>query len=113
MTDSPTINSSWAEIDKGAKEIAPGPFVQGLPGNKRISFPDPLAMDWLEVEQFISEIINRPNSETFKRWLSEADYKKLADAKPSLAQVLVISQKVQAHYGAIRDLLGEANASRA
>jgi len=113
MTDKVTINSSWAEIDKDAKQLAPGPFIQGLPGNKRITFPDPLEMDWVEVEGFLSDVINRPNSESFKKWLSEADYQKLADAKPSLAQIMVIAKKVQAHYGAVADLLGEENASRA
>lgn len=113
MADKPTINSTWAEIDKEAKELAPGPFVQALPGNKRITFPDPLEMGWVEVEGFLTDIINRPNSESFKKWLSEEDYQKLSDAKPSLAQVMVIAKKLQAHYTQIADLLGEANASRA
>ena len=112
MADKPTINSTWADIDREAKDLAPGPFVQALPGNKRISFPDPLEMDWVDVEYFLSDVINRPNSESFKRWLSEEDYQKLSDAKPSLAQVLVIAKRLQAHYGQIKDLLGEANASR-
>ena len=113
MTDKVSINSSWADIDKDAKELAPGPFVQGLPGNKRITFPDPLEMDWVEVEGFLSDVINRPNSESFKRWLSAEDFGKLEAAKPSLAQIMVIAQKLQKHYGQIADLLGEANASRA
>jgi len=112
MADKPTINSTWADIDKDAKELAPGPYVLALPGNKRITFPDPLEMDWIEVESFLSDVIDRPNSESFKRWLSEADYEKLADAKPTLAQIMVISKRVQDHYGQIRDLLGEANASQ-
>jgi len=112
MADKPTINSTWADIDREASELAPGPFVQALPGNKRITFPDPLEMNWLEVESFLSDIINRPNSESFQQWLSEEDYQKLSDANPSLAQIMVIAKRLQAHYGQIRDLLGEANASR-
>ena len=112
MADKPTINSTWADIDREAKDLAPGPFVQALPGNKRISFPDPLGMDWVDVEDFLTDVINRPNSESFKRWLSEEDYQELSDAKPSLAQILVIAKRLQAHYGQIKDLLGEANASR-
>lgn len=112
MADKPTINSSWADIDKEAKELAPGPFVLALPGNKRISFPDPLSMNWLEVEGFMADILGSPNSESFKKWLSEADYQKLEDANPSLAQIMVIARKLQAHYGQVQALLGEANASR-
>ncbi|NUP30348.1 MAG: hypothetical protein HOU01_01345 [Streptomycetaceae bacterium] len=111
-SDKPTIHATWAEIDKEAKELAPGPFVQALPGNKRITFPDPLEMDWIEVEQFLSDVINRPNSESFKRWLSEADYQKLADTKPTLAQVMVLAKRVQQHYGAVAELMGESSASR-
>ncbi|HET8536086.1 MAG TPA: hypothetical protein VFL73_02800 [Solirubrobacteraceae bacterium] len=112
MADKPTIHSTWAEIDKQASELSPGPFVLTLPGNKRITFPDPLDMDWIEVEGFIRDIVSAPNSESFKRWLSEEDYQKLADAKPSLKHVIVIARSVQEHYGAIADLLGESSASR-
>lgn len=110
--DKVTISSSWADIDAEAKGLQPGPFVQMLPGNKRITFPDPLAMNFVEVETFLTDVINSPNSEQLKRWLSEDDYKKLTDANPSLAHIVAMSKKVWAHYDAIKGALGEPNASQ-
>lgn len=112
MTDKVTINSSWADLDKAAKEIQPGPFVQGLPGNKRITFPDPMSMDWIEVEDFLKAVIDSPNSESFKRFLSAEDYQKLTDASPSLAHILEMSKRVWKHYNSIKDALGELAASQ-
>jgi hypothetical protein len=107
-----SINSSWADIDREADELAPGPFVQALPGGESITFPDPLEMDWQEIDEFISDVLNSPTSEQFKKWLSAEDYDKLDSAGLQVKHILVISKKVAAHYGQIADLLGEANASR-
>lgn len=112
MTDKVTINSSWADLDKEAKGLQPGPFVQMLPGNKRITFPDPMQMGFVEVEEFLQGMLTAPNSEQLRKWLSDEDYQKLTDANPSLAHIVAMSKKVWAHYDAIKGALGELDASQ-
>lgn len=110
MTDKVTMNSSWADLEKQAKGLRPGPFVQGLPGNKRVTFPDPMAMGFEDFERFAFELTSGMNSTGLKAWLPESEYAKIADL--DTAQCIVLVRRATAHYESIKDAVGEPDASQ-
>lgn len=105
MSDAPKIHSTMSDLDAAAQA---GPYRHGLPGGKRITFPDPGEMDWMEAEAFLGDLEgSTSNREMLEKWLSKEDFKKLADSKINLYQLNALAQLVSKHYQAI--LGGQGN----
>lgn len=100
MSDTPKIHATLSDLDASAKA---GPFVQALKNNKRITFPDPGEMEWTEAIDLVDDITSNARA-AMKKWLSEADYNKLLEAKLTLYQFSELGRRVGQHYQAI---LGE------
>jgi len=109
MSDAPKINSTMADLDSAAKA---GSFRQALKGGKIITFPDIGEMGWIEAEEFAQDLMGAQSSATvMKKWLSEADYKKLLDAKLNLYQMNELGRRVMTHYESILGNQGNAPGS--
>lgn len=100
MTDRITVNNSLKDLET---EAGQEPFRFALSRNRIITFPSPQEMAWDEAEEFMNAISgeNTSISEVFKQWLSEDDYKKLADEKLTLGQVTKLIQLVTKHYESV------------
>ncbi|WP_417372719.1 hypothetical protein [Glutamicibacter protophormiae] len=98
MTDAPKIHATLSDLDSAAKA---GAFVQALNGGKRITFPDPGEMEWTAAEEFLQDLQSRDTRGMLEKWLSEADFKKLLDAKLNLYQISALGKLVNSHYEAI------------
>lgn len=105
MTDAPKIHATLSDLDAASKA---GPFVQGLNASKRITFPDPGEMEWTEAEEFLQDLQSQNTRGMLEKWLSEADFKKLMDAKLNLYQISTLGNLVNAHYEAIFGERGNA-----
>lgn len=109
MTDSrkPDLVLSQLEVE----EV--GPYVVGLSGGKRITFPDPGAMNAFEADEFANDLMTARSAEAvFSRWLTEADVKKLKEEKSfNLYRMKKLMSAVQAHYKAAFGEPGEGDAS--
>lgn len=108
MSDKPVVHDSLADL---GKEMQIEPYALGT-AKGVITFPNPADMDWLEAEAFLGDILQAKNSVALKKWLSEADYTKLAESKPTLGQITVMARRVTKHYEGIFGAQGEAGASR-
>lgn len=98
MSDTPKIHANLDDLDAAAQA---GPFVQALNGGKRITFPDPGEMEWTAAEEFLQDIQSQNTRGMLEKWLSEADFKKLLDAKLNLYQISQLGKLVNNHYKAI------------
>lgn len=98
MSDTPKIHANLDDLDAAAQA---GPFVQALNGGKRITFPDPGEMEWTAAEEFLQDIQSKNTRGMLEKWLSEADFKKLLDAKLNLYQISQLGKLVNNHYKAI------------
>lgn len=98
MTDAPKINATLNDLDSGAQA---GSFVLGLKGGKRITFPDPGAMEWTAAEEFLQDLQSQNTRGMLEKWLSPADFKKLLADKLNLYQISELGKLVNAHYEAI------------
>lgn len=97
------VNDSLDSLDV---EETRDPYRFALPGNKIITFPDPMDMGFVEAEEFVRALTTGEMSlaESFEKWLSEEDFKALKDANLTLRQVAALTQKVAAHY---QDVFGD------
>lgn len=105
--DKPVVHDSLADL---AKEAETEPYVLGTE-NGTVTFPDPGGMDWIEAERFMLQLGNARNSDALKKWLSPEDYKRLADSKPSLGAITIMTQRIYKHYEKIFGPMGEGPAS--
>lgn len=108
MTDAPKINATMSDLDSVAQA---GPFIQALSGGKRITFPDPGTMEWTKAEEFLEDLDKSNTRGMLEKWLSEADFKKLIDAKLNLYQIAELGRRVNAHYEAIFGPMGNGTGS--
>lgn len=90
-----------------------GPYVVALSGSKRVTFPDPGAMNAFEADEFANDLMRAQNADTvFSRWLSEEDFKKLKDEKGfTLYKMRKLMEHLNNHYKAAFGDPGEGNAS--
>lgn len=102
--DKPTINDTIAALE--AEAVRPGPYVLGS-GEGRITFPDPGEMDWKEGEEWVYDLGVKRDSELFAKWLDADNYAKLEESGLTMAGKVVLTKKLQQHYGAIFGTPGE------
>lgn len=108
MADAPKINSVMSDLDVAVA----GKYIHALPGSKRITFPDPGEMHWIEAEEFIQDFeSSRSNREAMEKWLSPEDFKKLAESKMNMYQLNQLSVLVLEHYKAVFGDEGNATGS--
>lgn len=109
MSDSPLQNSTLARLGKTEK---PEAYVYVTrTGKTKVTFPDPGEMDWLEAESFLDELGSSKDSAFLKRWLSDADYKKIVAEKWTLREKNHVLQDLFQHYEEIFGTPGEESAS--
>lgn len=103
MADKIKINDSLDSLDI---EATREPYRLGLPGNKVVTFPDPLDMGFVEAEEFVRALTSGEMTvaESFEKWLSKDDYKALVEANLTLRQVVALTEKVANYY---KDVFGE------
>lgn len=106
--DKPTVHSTTSSLDADAKVE---PYVHATRGGKRITFPDPFEMEFEEAEEFMASLEGVKSSEVLRRWLSDGEYDLLKDDHLTLRQMMVLTQKVQAHYEAWLGDQGNGGAS--
>lgn len=108
MTDKITPTATLASLDV---EATPEPYVFGL-GSHLVRFPDPMDMDFEEADEFLSSVRSTGEARViFKRWLSEEDYKVLADAHLKGRQAAALLRDVLRHYELLLGTQGEDNTS--
>lgn len=108
MADAIKINSVMSDLDV----TVAGKYIHILPGNKRITFPDPGEMQWIEAEEFMQDFeASRSNREAMEKWLSADDFKKLAESKLTMYQLNQLSVLVRKHYEAVFGDEGNATGS--
>lgn len=100
MSDKIQVNDSLSSLDL---EAAVEPYVFALPGNKLITFPDPLDMPFEEAEEMMNGLTSGQATLTaaFSQWLTEEDFETLMAAKLTMRQVVALSRKLVKHYSAI------------
>lgn len=101
--DKPAVNASLSSLEV---EESRAPYRFALKGNKVISFPDPMEMDFLEAEALVHSLSNPETSltEALERWLTEEDFTKLKDAGLNMRQIGALMQAVGDYY---RDVFGD------
>lgn len=99
-SDKPKVHATLASLDV---EADPEPFVWGTKSGKRVTFPDPGAMDAFEVEDFLADFteLGRNNTVVMKKWLSEKDFEALREDRLTLRQFTALMKAVLAHYSDI------------
>lgn len=109
MSDSRKPDVILAQLE--VEEV--GPYVVGLSNSKRISFPDPGAMNAFEADEFATDLMSAKSAaDVFKRWLSEADFQKLKEEKNfNLYKMKKLMSTLQKHYEAAFGTQGEDIAS--
>ncbi|WP_114202316.1 hypothetical protein [Janibacter anophelis] len=109
MSDSPLQNSTLARLGKTEK---PEPYVyRTRTGKDKVVFPDPGEMDWLEAENFLSDMGSSKDSAFLKKWLDDDDYNALVAEKWTLREKNLVLEDVFAHYEDIFGTPGEEPAS--
>lgn len=113
MSDTPNITDSWASIEKEVRATDAKPYVLALPDSKRITFPNPGDMNWVEGEELVRFAMTAGNVDFFRKYLSADDFKAFSDLRPTLSQVLELSKRIGKHYEVIFGTVGESSASQA
>lgn len=108
--DKPTIHATASLLDSEAK---PEPFVYTTKRNARLTFPDPLEMEWEEAETFIQELLGggTSTSEGLQKWLGPEQFTKLKSDRLTYRQLISLMNKLRTHYFAILGTPGEDPAS--
>ncbi|WGH80602.1 hypothetical protein QDX25_07240 [Auritidibacter ignavus] len=108
-TDKPTIHESISNLKKETPEAEV--FTVALSNNKRITFPDPYAMEQEEAESVFAGINgNSRSSEVIRTWLSDEDYQALKAEKLRVMVLTRLVRKAVDHYENFYGGLGESDA---
>lgn len=108
MADKIQVHDSLAGLELEGK---PEPYRLGVKGGY-ITFPDPADMDFETGEKFLQDLMNADSIESiFEPWLSESDWKKFRDSRPTLGQIKVLNGRLMEHYRYILGDQGEDSAS--
>lgn len=108
INDKPTIHASTSKLDQ---QGLPEPFVFVTGSGHRITFPDPLDMDFEQAEEFLEDLNGKKNSEILPKWIGADDYEALKAERLSLRKLRTLLDMVVVHYqGALGDA-GEEPAS--
>lgn len=106
--DKPKVDLTFSNLDD---EETPRPFIYMTKANKRVTFPDLYDMEWEEGEAFLADMATKPTRQILDKWLTAADVEALKADRLSLRNMLLLTQKVQAHYEASLGTPGEGSAS--
>ncbi|MBB5748534.1 hypothetical protein [Micrococcus sp. TA1] len=115
MADKPTVHLTLAKLKESTK--APEPFILGLDGGKRVTFPDFYnGMDSEASEALLNELNNPQRAGVWpalKLWLSDGDLEKLRAQKFTLHQLMQIIAAANDHYERHYGTPGEGGGSDA
>lgn len=114
MSDKPTnVVGSIASIIKTANEVDRKPCQISLPGEGRITFPDPMKMEAFESEALLHTVLTANSKVSLRKWLSEEDFEKLEELKLDRRSLLTLTKKVTDYYDDVfGGAAGEEDASR-
>lgn len=97
MADKPSnITTTLKSLAAEAKD--PDPYSIALSDSKVITFPDPLALEGDEGEQFLSDFERMTPGDALKKWLPEKDNAALREEKLTLRQRRHLVQSVLRYY---------------
>lgn len=108
INDSPTVHASAAKLDQ---QGTPEAFVYMTKAGHRITWPDPLDMDFEDAEEFLDDLNGKRNSEVLPKWIGDDDYAALKADHLSLKKLRALLDMVVSHYQGVLGDEGEGDAS--
>lgn len=109
--DKPKVLGSLAAFSKEAAAFDRQPARFAAADGSFITFPDPMEMDAFESDDLLHVLINADSRVALKRWLSQEDYTKVADAKMTRRAMKAMVSKATTYYEDVFGGQGESGAS--